>query len=103
MKPDRKTIKRLYVTRGLSLREIAEKLGVHHATVKYYLKKYGIAARPKASRSALRKFKLEALERGIKEKGVRGYARELGIHENTLRYYLKKAKTAHDKPTIRVA
>lgn len=102
MKPDRKTIKRLYVDRGLSLREIAEKLGLHHATVKYYMDKYGIGARPKASRSALRKFKLEALERGIKEKGVRGYARELGIHENTLRYYLKKAKKPPDKPTIRV-
>jgi len=103
MKPDRKTIKRLYVTRELSLREIAEKLGVHHHTVKYYLEKYGIPARPKASRSALRKFKLEALEQGIREKGVRGYARELGIHENTLRYYLKKAKKAPDKSTNRVA
>ncbi len=100
MRPDRKTIKRLYIDRGLSLREIAEKLGVHHATVKYYLKKYGIEARPNASRSALRKFKLEALERGIKQKGLRGYALELGIHENTLRHYLKKAK---EKPTFRVA
>lgn len=92
MKPDRKTLKRLYVDRGLSLREIAAKLGLHPHTVHYHIKRFGIETRPQAKRSELRKIKLETIERNIKEKGLRGYAAELGIHENTLRYYLKGAR-----------
>jgi len=88
-KPNKKTLTRLYVERGLSLREISERLGLHADTIHYHLKRYGIETRPQAKRSQLRKYRLETLEKGIKEKGVRGYAKELGIHENTLRHYLK--------------
>jgi len=94
MKADKKTVTRLYVDQGLSLREIAERLGVHPGTAHYYLKRHGIEARDNAKRSALRAYRLETLEKGIREKGLRGYARELGIHENTLRHYLKRAKGA---------
>lgn len=102
MKPDRKTLKRLYVDRGLSLREIGAKLGLNADTVHYHLRRFGIETRTAAKRSGLRKIKLETIERNIAEKGVRGYARELGIHENTLRYYVKGAKTSPDKSTSRV-
>jgi sugar diacid utilization regulator len=91
-KPDKKTLTRLYVDQGLSLREISERLGLHPDTIRYHLKRYGIEARSKAKRSQLRAYRLETLEKGIREKGVRGYAQELGIHENTLRHYLKGAK-----------
>jgi len=91
-KPDKKTLTRLYVTQGLSLREISERLSLHPDTIHYHLKRYGIEARPQAKRSRLRKFRLNTLEKGIREKGVRGYALELGIHENTLRHYLKGAR-----------
>jgi IS30 family transposase len=94
MKADKKTLTRLYVDQGLSLREIAERLGLHQATVHYHLKRHGIELRGNAKRSRLRTYRLETLEKGIGEKGVRGYARELGIHENTLRHYLKRAKGA---------
>jgi DNA-binding CsgD family transcriptional regulator len=93
-KPDKKTLTRLYVDQGLSLREISERLGLHPDTIHYHLKRYGIEARPQAKRSQLRAYRLETLEKGIREKGVRGYAQELGIHENTLRHYLKGAKGA---------
>jgi hypothetical protein len=53
---------------------------------------YGVKMRPGFNRSKLRKYKISALEKRIREKGVRGYAKELGVHENTLRYYLKGAK-----------
>jgi transposase len=93
-KPDKKTLTRLYVDQGLSIREIATKLGLHADTIHYHLKRYEIGTRPQAKRSQLRKYRLESLEKGIKEKGVRGYAKELGIHENTLRHYLKRARGA---------
>jgi DNA-binding CsgD family transcriptional regulator len=93
LKTDRKTLKRLYVGRGLSIREIASRLGLHPHTVHYHLRRYGIETRTGAKRSALRKVKLETLEEGVKEKGVRGYARELGVHENTLRRYLREVKS----------
>ena len=92
MRPDKKTLIRLYVDRGLSLRAIAEKLGVHPGTAHYYIKRAGIESRDNAKRSKLRGYRLETLRKGIEEKGVRGLARELGVHENTLRHYLKGAR-----------
>lgn len=88
-KPDKKALQRLYADQGLSLREISKRLGLHADTIHYHLKRYGIETRANAKRSQLRKFRLETIEKGIREKGVRGYAKELGIHENTLRHYLK--------------
>jgi DNA-binding CsgD family transcriptional regulator len=92
-KPDKKTLIRLYVDQGLSIREIASRLGLHADTVHYHLKRYGIGARPQAKRSQLRNYRLGTIEKGIREKGVRGYAKELGIHENTLRHYLRGLKS----------
>jgi len=103
MKPDKKTLTRLYVDQGLSLRAIAEKLGVHPGTAHYYIKRAGIPARDNAKRSKLRGYRLETLEKGVREKGVRGLAQELGVHENTLRHYLKRARKAPERPTSRVA
>ena len=40
----------------------------------------------------LRKHDLKDLEAAVKEKGIRGAARDLGIDESTLRHYLKKSK-----------
>lgn len=94
MKADKKTLTRLYIDQALSLREIAEKLGLHPDTVHYHLKRHGIETRGNAKRSGLRKLRLETIEKGVRDKGVRGYAKELGIHENTLRHYLKRAKEA---------
>jgi predicted transcriptional regulator len=91
-KPDKITLEKLYVEQGLALREIAAILGRHHQTIKYHLESYGITTRPNAKRSTLRPLKLEAVERRIKTLGIRGYARELGVHENTLRNYLKAAR-----------
>jgi predicted transcriptional regulator len=92
MIPDRKTLKRLYVDQGLSIREVALKLDYHPDTIHYHLRRLGIETRPPAKRSALRKMKTETLLRGVAEKGLRGYARELEVPEGTLRYYLKTLK-----------
>lgn len=98
-KPDKKTLKTLYVSRGLSIREIAAELGLHPDTVHYHLHRYGIETRTAAKRSSLRKIRIEDIRRNVREKGVRGYARELGVHENTLRNYLREAKSNRGKPT----
>lgn len=92
--PSKANLVKLYVKEERSVRDVAIALGCSKDAVHRGLRKYGIETRPPAKRSALRKIKLETLERNIKEKGIRGYARELGIHENTLRYYLKKIKEA---------
>jgi len=92
-RPDKRTLKRLYLERSLSIREIAAKLGLHPHTIHYHLRRYGIAARPRAKRSELRKIRPETLAKNVTELGVRGYASKLGIHENTLRDYLKRLKT----------
>ena len=85
MKADKKTVTRLYVDQGLSLREIAERLGVHPGTAHYYLKRHGIEARDNAKRSALRAYRLETLEKGIREKGLRGLYEGLQVVSHRIR------------------
>ncbi|MCK4791535.1 MAG: hypothetical protein KAV87_47830 [Desulfobacteraceae bacterium] len=88
-KTDKKELKRLYVKESKSIREVAEVLRCTKDMVYRSLKEYGIQLRPGFNRSRLRKYKISILEKGIREKGIRAYAKELGVHENTLRYYLR--------------
>lgn len=88
-KPGKNDLKKLYIKESLSIREVAEVLECSKDMVYRSLKEYGIELRPGFNRSKLRRYKISVLEKGVREKGVRGYAKELGIHENTLRYYLK--------------
>ncbi|UCC38987.1 MAG: hypothetical protein JSV96_14420 [Candidatus Aminicenantes bacterium] len=67
-------------------------LGCSKDMVYRALREYRIARRSNACRSKLRRYKLSILKRRIKEKGLGGFAAELGVHENTLRHYLNVAK-----------
>ena len=91
-RPGKKELEKLYSKRGFSLRQIASKYNVHWSTVRRWLDESKIKTRTIGKRSRLRKFKLSTLEKGACEYGVRGFARKLGIHEETLRRYLKKAR-----------
>lgn len=88
-RPEISELKRLYSTELKSIREIANDLDCSKDMVHRTLQEYGIELRPGYNRSKLRKYRLSDLEKGVKEKGVRGFSKELGVHENTLRYYLK--------------
>lgn len=88
-RPSEPELRRFYIKESKSIREIAEILGCSKDMVYRVLHEYKIELRPGFNRSKLRKYRLSDIEEGIREKGVRGYARELGIHENTLRHYLK--------------
>jgi DNA-binding CsgD family transcriptional regulator len=90
--PSKKVLLRLYAEEGKSIREIGEILNCSKDMVARALKAYGIEARTNASRSRLRTVELTALEEGIRIKGIRGYASELGICEGTLRHHLKVRK-----------
>lgn len=92
IRPSKKTLRKLYLERGFSLREIASKYDVHWSTISRWLDESKIKARTIGKRSKLRKFKFSTLENGVRKYGVRGFARKLGIHEETLRRYLKKAR-----------
>jgi len=88
-KPEKTELKKLYIKESRSIREAAEILGCTKDMVYRSLQEYGIELRPGFSRSKLRKYRLSDLEKGVKEKGIRGFSKELDVHENTLRYYLK--------------
>ena len=90
--PSKKVLVHLYVEKNLSIREIGETLGCSKDMVARALKAHRVKARTNASRSRLRKIELSDLEEGIKLKGIRGYARELGITEGALRHHLKVRK-----------
>lgn len=91
-RPEISELKRLYLTELKSIREIANDLGCSKDMVHRTLQEYGIELRPGYNRSKLRKYRLSDLKKGVKDKGVRDFANELGMHENTLRYYLRNAK-----------
>jgi len=89
--PSKKVLLRFYTEEGKSIREIGESLNCSKDMVARALKAHGIEARANVKRSQLRDFPKEALLSLVSDKGIRGLARELGIHENTLRNYLKRA------------
>lgn len=88
-KPIKSQLKKLYIKESRSIREIAEILGCSKDMVYRSLKEYGIKTRTNEPRSQLITYTLSELENGVKSIGIRGYARELGIDESTLRHHLK--------------
>jgi hypothetical protein len=90
--PSKKDLFRLYIGEGKSIREVAEALKCSKDMVSRALKHYRIEARPNARRSQLRSIELEVLEDGIKEKGLRGFARELRIDKSTLLHHIRVRK-----------
>jgi hypothetical protein len=88
-RPDKTTLQRLYEKQLKSVREVAEILGCSKDMVYRALNEYGIKTRSNKRRSQLKDIKHSVLEREINKKGIRGYARELGVDESTLRHHLK--------------
>jgi len=87
--PSKAELVRLYVKEGRSLRDVAGAIACSKDAVYRALKQYGIASRSNASRSRLRTILLKDLETAIRDKGIRGTARELGVAEGTIRHHLR--------------
>ena len=92
VKPDKETLVRLYVDEGKTVREIAEQLGCSKDMVFRCLKEYEIKSRTNARRSSLRQYDLGFLETGIREKGLRGFARKLKVDNSTLLHHIRTRK-----------
>ena len=54
------------------------------------LREYGIERRPRSCIKKLADYSMENLQADVKEKGIRGLARELGVTEGAVRYHLRK-------------
>jgi hypothetical protein len=91
-KPTKIELERFYEKESKSVRDIAELLGCSKDMIFRCLKEYQIKARPNARRSSLRRYDLQFLEAGIKEKGLRGFARELRIDKSTLIHHIRVRK-----------
>jgi hypothetical protein len=87
--PARVDLVKLYVKEGRSLRDVALKLGRSKDAVHRALTGYQIEARTPARRSKLRTIPLRDLKAAIRDKGIRGTARDLKIDKSTLRHHLK--------------
>jgi len=90
--PSKADLVKLYVEESRSVRDVAAVLGTTKDAVHRALKKYKIAARSNVSRSKLRTIPLRDLEAAIRDKGIRGTARTLGVDKSTLRHHLKVRK-----------
>lgn len=91
-RPKKRDLKRLYVKEGKSAREISRILGCSKDLIYRALREYGIEVRTSARQSILLKYHLADLKAAVKEKGIRGYARELGVNPSTLLHHLKVRK-----------
>lgn len=87
-------LRRLYIDRGLSIREVAAVLGLSEATIRRRLKAAGIPARSMAKRSRLRTLDQARLFADIAELGVDKTAKKWGIFERTLKRYLAGLRRA---------
>jgi hypothetical protein len=87
--PSRADLVKLYVREGRAIRDIAEALGCSKDMIHRALRKYGIEVRTSARRSKLRTIPLRDLKAAVREKGIRGTARDLGVDKSTLRHHLK--------------
>ena len=88
-KPEREELLKLYVQESRSIRDIAQLLKCKKDTVHYWLKKYDIETRTMAKRSLLFKYSLSNIKDGVKKRGIRGYAKELGVNPSTLSRFLR--------------
>jgi uncharacterized protein YjcR len=91
-KPDKPTLRKLYLKQSMSVRKIAEILGCTKDMVYRALKEYGIEARTNARWSNLKKYDLKYLEDGVKQKGLRAFARELKVGNSALLQHIKARK-----------
>jgi len=87
--PSKADLVRLYVKEEQSVRDVAAALGCSKDAVHRALKANGIDARSSGPRSQLRAIPLRDLKAAIREKGIRGTARDLGVDEGTVRHHLK--------------
>ena len=93
-KPEKTELKKLYIKESRSIREAAEILGCTKDMVYRALKEYEIQRRGRVEkRSQLQEHDLSVLKREIRAKGFNKVASELGVHNTTLRRYIKKTKT----------
>ena len=89
IKPEKGKLIQLYIQESRSIREISAVMGCSKDVVHYWLKKFGIESRTKSKRSKLLKYSLFGLKDGVKERGIRGYARQLGLNPSTLSRFLR--------------
>ena len=93
-KPSKTELKKLYLKESRSVRDIAGILGSSKDMVYRALKEYGIRRRKHIEkRSQLQEYNLSFLKREIRLKGFNHVARDLGVHNTTLRRYIEKMKT----------
>ena len=90
--PSKADLVKLYIKEGRSVRDVAAALGCSKDAVHRALRTYGIAARPNASRSKLRTIPLRDLAAAIRDRGISGTARDLGVDRSTLGHHLKTRK-----------
>jgi len=91
-KPLKKEIIKLYVKESKSIREVAKELRCTKDMVARALIEYGIRSRSSVPRSSLIEYDLKTLEAGILTKGLRGFARDLGVNPSTLLHHMRVRK-----------
>lgn len=93
IKLEKTDLRKLYIKESRSVRDIAGILGCSKDMVYRALKEYDIQRRKHVQkRSQLKDYDFADLKRKIRLKGYNKVARELGVHNTTLRRFIEKGK-----------
>jgi len=87
-RPSKAALQRMYADQGLSIRTIAEELGLSRDTVHRTLQEYGIETRSSFRASRLAKYPLEYIRERVKALGYARAAREFEISLSALYFYV---------------
>jgi transposase-like protein len=87
-----------FLSQGLSLEQIGERIGRHPSTVAYWLKKHGLRAVNSERHAPKGGLAREVLRPLIAEgRTVQSIAHALGVHPSTVRYWMRR----HELHTLR--
>jgi len=93
VRPTKGELMRLYVRHRLSLRDVADALGMTRDTVSRALAEYGIPRRPGTiKKGKLADVPVDLLRTNVEAVGLRAHARELGVAPATLLRHLRRVQ-----------
>jgi transposase len=80
----------MYVTKVMSIEEVAEDLHVAYRTAKRWLKMYNIKLRPRGGAQNVKITFTDAMLEEVKRDGVTAVALRLGVDRTTVLYHLRR-------------
>ena len=95
-KPSKSELKKLYIKKSKSIREVAEILVCTKDMVYRALQEFGIERRARVPKSSLDQYEIQHLREMVEREGYNQTAKKLGVGRAALWMYLKSREDVND-------